>query len=43
MTIERLRAWAKDVESRGFSLAPLSSVAAERVARQTASRESPKP
>ncbi len=42
VTIERLRAWAAEVETRGFVLAPLSSVAAERLARQTASRESPK-
>ena len=39
-TIERLRAWAAEVQTRGFVLAPLSTVAAERVARQTASRDS---
>jgi uncharacterized protein len=39
VTIERLRAWAAEVETRGFVLAPLSSIAAERLARQTASRE----
>ncbi len=39
-TIERLRAWAAEVQTRGFVLAPLSTVAADRVARQTASRDS---
>ncbi len=41
VTIERLRDWVANVETRGFVLAPLSSIAAERLARQTASRESP--
>jgi len=42
VTIERLRAWAAEVETRGFVLAPLSSIAVERLAGQTASRENPK-
>jgi len=42
VTIERLRAWAAEVETRGFVLVPLTSIAAERMAGQTASRDDPK-
>jgi polysaccharide deacetylase 2 family uncharacterized protein YibQ len=34
VTIERLQEWAAEVQTRGFVLAPLSVVAAERLARQ---------
>lgn len=34
VTIERLQEWATEVQTRGFVLAPLSVVAAERMARQ---------
>jgi len=42
VTIERLQEWAAGLEARGLVLAPLSTVAAARVARQTAARESGK-
>ncbi len=41
VTIERLRVWAAEVETRGFVLAPLSSIAAARLTGQTAAREIP--
>ena len=39
VTIERLRTWVAEVESRGFALAPISALVGERLARKTAARK----
>ena len=39
VTIERLRAWTADLDSRGFALAPISALVGERLHRKTAAQK----
>jgi polysaccharide deacetylase 2 family uncharacterized protein YibQ len=41
VTIERLREWSKDLESRGFALAPITALADRQPRQETAATSSP--